>query len=154
MKHLFTALALSTALVVPGMAMARQVTVKSQMQAYGGNGAYLAFYLTDANGAYVSSLWMAGGQARYYEHLTAFTTAVRGNYRQIDGITGASVGQGQTLTLDINLDDKFFDAGYVLHVDAVAEDMRESPKEIAMPLSGTGASARGRRYIATLTTAF
>jgi hypothetical protein len=154
MKRLFTALALTTALVVPGMAMARQVTVTSQMQPYGGNGAYLAFYLTDAKGAYVSSLWMAGGRARYYEHLTAFSAAVGGDYSQIDGITGASVGQGQTLTLTINLDDKFFDAGYVLHVDAAVENMRNSPNEIALPLTGTAASAQGRRYIANLTTAF
>ena len=154
MKSLLTALALTTALVVPGMAMARQVTVTTQMQAYGGNAAFMAYYVTNAKGAYAGSLWMAGGYARYYQHLTGWSTAVNGDYGQINGITGASVGQGQTLTLTLDLDPKFFDAGYILHVDAAVEGMRESPNEIALPLTGTGGSASGRRYIATLTTAF
>ena len=154
MKSLLAALALTTALVIPGMAMARSVTITTQMQPYGGNGAFLAYYLTDAKGIYVRSLWMAGGYARYYEHLTAWGAAVNGDISQIDGITGASVGQGQTLTLKLDLDPKFFDAGYILHVDAAVEQMRESPIEIALPLTGTAASVPGRRYIATLTTAF
>ena len=154
MKSLLTALAVTTALVMPGMAMARAITVTTQMQAYGGNAAFLAYYVTDTKGGYVGSLWMAGGYQRYYQHLTAWVTAVNGDYSQVNGITGASVSQGQTMTLTLDLDPKFFDAGYVLHVDAAVEGMRESPSEIALPLTGTGGTASGRRYIATLTTAY
>jgi hypothetical protein len=36
------------------------------MAKYGGQGAYLAMYVTDLKGAYVGSLWMAGGKSKYY----------------------------------------------------------------------------------------
>lgn len=156
MKSPLAALALTTALTLPGLAMARTVTITTEMNSYGGNPAFLAYFLTDANGGYVRSLWMAGGRARYYEHMTAWTAAVGGDYSQIDGITGASVGSGQTLTLSLDLEDSLFDAGYVLHIDSAVEQMREAPNEIAVPLTAAanGKVVRGHRYVAAFSYAF
>jgi hypothetical protein len=156
MKPLLTLLTLTTALTLPGLAMAKPVTLTTQMNGYGGNPAFLAYYLTDASGAYVRSLWMSGGKARYYEHLSAWYAAVNGDYSQIDGITGASVGSGQTQTLQLDIEDSLFDAGYVLHIDAGVEEMRESPTDIAVPLTttGNGQTTQGRRYIAGFSYAF
>ena len=55
------------------------------------------------------------------------------------------------MTLD--LADALFDAGYTLHVDAAVEDMRDSPNEVAVPLTtdGAGTAVRGRRYIDSFT---
>ena len=47
----------------------------------------------------------------------------------MDGITGASVGSGRNLELTLDQADALFGAGYTLHVDAAAEDMRDSPNE-------------------------
>ncbi len=148
MKTLLATLALTTALTLPGLAMARPVTLSAALTNYGGDGAYLAIYLTDASGAYVGSLWMAGGRSKYYRHLSDWYAATRGDASQVDGITGASVGAGQRLELSVDLADALFDAGYTLHVDAAVEDMRESPNEISLPLTSAGGSAEGRRYIA------
>jgi Predicted periplasmic protein (DUF2271) len=152
MKTLLAALAVTTALTLPAMALARPVTVTTTLNNYGGNGAYLAFYVTDAQGAYKGSLWMAGGRSGYYQHLTDWYRATGGDTAEINGITGASVGSGQALKITFDLSDALFDAGYVLHVDAAAESMRESPSEIAVPLTlkGAGQSNPGRRYIASL----
>lgn len=152
MKTLLAALALTTALTVPGMALARPVTLTTTLNPYGGNGAYLAFYVTDAQGAYQGSLWMAGGKSKYYAHLSDWYRATAGNPAEINGITGASVGAGRELSITLDLADALFDAGYVLHVDAAVEDMRDSPSEIAVPLTTTGAgqAVAGRRYIASL----
>ncbi|WP_172330654.1 DUF2271 domain-containing protein [Mangrovicoccus sp. HB161399] len=151
MKPLLTALALTTALTLPGLAMARQVTLTTKLDSYGGDGAYLAFYVTDPSGAYAGSLWMAGGKSKYYQHLTGWERATGGDTRQINGITGASVGAGRTLQITFDLADALFDAGYTLHVDAAVEDMRDSPGELAVPLTaqGAGTPVRGRRYIAS-----
>lgn len=157
MKHLLTALALSTALTaVPVLAQAKPVTFTTQMQSYGGNGAYLAYYVTDAQGAYVGSLWMAGGKAKYYKHLSGWQAATGGDTAQVDGITGASVGSGRELKITLDLQDALFDAGYVLHVDAAVEDMRDSPNEIVLPLTSdaAGKPVQGRGYIDTLTVSF
>jgi Predicted periplasmic protein (DUF2271) len=151
MKPLMAALALTTALTLPSLALARQVTLTTTLNSYGGNGAYLAFYVTDAQGAYKGSLWMAGGKSRYYEHLSDWYRATGGDTAEINGITGASVGSGRELSITLDLADALFDAGYVLHIDAAVEDMRNSPSEIAVPLTtaGAGQATAGRRYIAS-----
>ena len=156
MKSLLASLALTTALTLPGLALARPVTLTTTLNSYGGDGAFLAFYVTDASGAYAGSLWMAGGQAKYYRHLTDWAQMTGGDVAQVDGITGASVGSGQQLQLSMDLSDALFDAGYTLHIDAAAEDMRESPNEIAVPLTaaGAGQAVHGRRYIADFTYGF
>lgn len=150
MKSVLAALALTTALTVPSLAMARPVTLTTTLNNYGGNGAYLALYVTDAKGAYAGSLWMAGGKSKYYEHLTDWYRATGGAPAQINGITGASVGAGRTLKITLDLADALFDAGYTLHVDAAVEDMRDSPKDVSVPLTSAGAGkpVRGRRYVA------
>ncbi|MFX0546601.1 DUF2271 domain-containing protein [Roseovarius sp. S1116L3] len=150
MKSVLATLALTTALTAPGLALARPVTLTTQLNNYGGDGAYLALYVTDASGAYVGSLWMAGGKSKYYEHLTDWYRATGGDVAEINGITGASVGAGRSLEITLDLADALFDAGYTLHIDAAAEDMRDSPNEIAVPLttSGAGEPVTGRRYIA------
>lgn len=151
MKSLLAILALSTALTVPGLAFAKSVTLTAQMKDYGGNKAYLALYVTDASGAYKGSVWMAGGRTKYYKHLSDWYDATGGDAGQVDGITGASVGSGQSLSVTLDLADALFDAGYELHIDAAVEDQRNSPSEIVVPLSaaGAGKDMSGRRYIAS-----
>lgn len=152
MKTTLTALALTTALVLPGLAMARPVTFTTTLNNYGGDGAYLALYLTDASGAYAGTLWMAGGKSKYHDSLSGWYRATGGDARQIDGITGASVGAGRTLEITLDLADALIDAGYTLHVDAAVEDMRDSPDDVAVPLTsaGAGQAVPGRRYVASL----
>lgn len=156
MKPIFAALALTTAIVAPGLAFARPVTLTVNLSEYGGRGAYLALYVTDASGAYAGSLWMAGGKSKYYKHLSDWARLTGGNVAEVDGITGASVGAGQSLELTMDLADALFDAGYTLHVDAAVEDMRDSPSEVALPLTadGAGQPVAGRRYVADASYAF
>lgn len=150
MKSILAILALTTALTLPALAMARPVTFTTTLRNYGGSGAYLAYYVTDANGKYAGSLWMAGGKARYYEHLSGWYRATGGASAEINGITGASVGSGRSLKITLDLADALFDAGYQLHIDSAVEDMRDSPNDIVVPLTSAGSSqtAKGTRYIA------
>jgi hypothetical protein len=149
MKPLLAALALSTALTMPIAAMAKPVTLTTTLNDYGGDGAYLALYVTDTKGAYAGSLWVAGGKAKYYEHLRDWYRATSGKPAEINGITGASIGAGRSLKITLDLADALLDAGYELHIDAAVEDMRDSPSEIAVPLTSANAGrpVSGRRYI-------
>jgi hypothetical protein len=153
MNSLIAALAVTTALTAPGLAMARPVTLTTTLNNYGGNGAYLALYVTDATGAYKGTLWMAGSNSKYYSHLSGWNRASRGNLADINGITGASVGAGRTLKITLDLADALFDAGYKLHIDTAAEDMRDSPSEVVVPLTSAGAGrpVAGRSYIRSFT---
>ncbi len=149
-KTLAAALALTTALVLPGAAPARPVTLSTTLKNYGGEGAYLALYVTDARGAYAGTLWVAGPKSKYHDSLSGWYRASGGGAR-IDGITGASVGAGRTLEITLDLADAVFDTGHVLHIDAAVEDMRESPDEVAVPLTSAGGSVAGKRYVAKFT---
>lgn len=156
MKRLLSALLLTSALTVPGVALSRPVTITTTLKSYGGDGAYLAFYVTDKSGAYARTVWVSGRKSKYYKHLGDWYRATGGGKAQINGITGASVGAGRKLEITVDLADALFDAGYTLHVDAAAEDMRDSPREVSVPLAraGTGKPVAGRRYIASIDYAF
>lgn len=153
MKQIIPIVALTSALVLPGLAAARPVTLTTTLKNYGGDGAYLALYLTDPSGAHVRTLWVAGQKSKYYKHLTDWQRATAGSGAQIDGITGASVGAGRSLKVTVDLADALFDAGYKLNVDAAAEDMQDSPRDVSVPLTkaGAGKPVAGRRYVAGFT---
>ena len=152
-KPLLTVLAAACALVLPALAHSRQVTLTAQLKNYGGDGAYLAAYLTDARGAYAGTLWVAGGKAKYHKHLSAWNRLSAGDAKRLTGVTGASVGAGRTLKVTADIADALIDAGYEIHIDAAVEDMRDSPSEIRVPLStsNAGKPQAGKQYIQSLT---
>lgn len=149
MKAPLTALLAVTTFAIPVLAQSREVTVSTTLKNYGGDGAYLAMYLTNAKGAYVSTLWVAGGKAKYYKHLSDWNRLSAGDAHRLDGVTSASVGEGRTLKVTANLADALFDAGYEIRIDAAVENMRDSPSEVRMPLATTdaGKPQAGRQYI-------
>lgn len=152
-KPVLTLLATACALAVPALAHSRQVTLNVQLKDYGGNGAYLAAYLTDAKGAYVRTLHVAGGKAKYYKHLADWNRLSGSDTKRLDGVTGASVGSGRTLKVTADLADALIDAGYEIRIDAAVEDMRDSPAEVRVPLSAASAGKpqAGKQYIQSAT---
>ena len=152
-KPLLTVVAAACALAAPALAHSRQVSLSAQLKNYGGDGAYLAVYLTDAKGAYAGTLWVAGGKAKYHKHLSDWNRLSAGDAKRLNGVTGASVGAGRTLKVTADLADALIDAGYEIRIDAAVEDMRDSPSEIRVPLTTTNAGKpqAGKQYIQSLT---
>ena len=152
-KPVLSLLAAACALAVPALAHSRQVTLNVQLKDYGGNGAYVAAYLTDAKGAYVRTLWVAGGKAKYHKHLSDWRRLSAGDAKRLDGVTGASVGAGRVLKVTADLADALIDAGYEIRIDAAIEDMRDSPSEVRLPLTtgNAGKAQAGKQYIQSLT---
>ena len=113
-QPLLTTLAAASALalaVLPSLAHSRQATLTAQLKNYGGDGAYLAVYLTDAKGAYVRTLWVSGGKAKYHKHLSDWYRLSAGDAQRLTGVTGASVGAGRVLKVTAELADALIDAG-------------------------------------------
>jgi len=150
---LLTTLAAACVLAVPALAHSRQVTLTTQLKSYGGDGAYLAIYLTDAKGAYAGTLWVAGGKAKYYKHLSDWNRLSARDIKRLAGVTGASVGAGRKLTVTADLADALIDAGYEIRIDAAVEDQRDSPSAVRVPLPRAHASQpqAGKQYIQSLT---
>lgn len=151
--RLATTVAAACALALPALAHSRQLTVTTQLKNYGGDGAYLAVYLTDSKGAYARTLWVAGGKAKFYKHLADWNRLSARDARRLAGVTGASVGAGRTLKVTADLADALIDAGYEIRIDAAAEDMRDSPSDIRVPLTtqNAGKPQSGKQYVQTLT---
>ena len=148
MKKILFALGLAAVMAVPGYAQAREVTFSTQLSNYGGDGAYLALYLTDADGQYQETLWISGEKSKYYKHLRDWARGSGMNQAEYDGLTGASVTSGRTLNVTLELDDALIDSGYQVRVDTAVEDMRDNRSDVVAPLTteGSGKSVAGRGY--------
>lgn len=156
MRHVARALTLALPLGVAGVlaqsavAEARPVRVTTTLKPYGGDGAYLAIYITDPQGKLHKTVRIAGGKAKYYRHLSAWSRLSGG---RIDGTTGASVGSGQSLSVSVEIADALIDAGYQIRVDSAVENENDVPGDAVAPLtmSGAGKPVAGRGHVKSLT---
>ncbi len=153
MKKMMVGACLAGAFAIPAVADARPVVLTTQLQNYGGNGAYLAFYITDAAGKYRKTLWVAGPKAKYYKHLSDWARGSGLKASEFDGISGASVGSGKALKVTVEVADALIDAGFEIRVDSAVEDGRDSPADARTPLTkqGAGKPVKGRGYIQSFT---
>lgn len=146
-----TLLAISVALpaLLPLAAEARPVRITTTLKQYGGDGAYLAIYLTDKTGKLQKTIHVAGGKAKYHSHLSGWHRQSGG---RIDGTTGASVGAGKTLRISTDIADALIEAGFEIRIDAAAEDMTDAPADarISVSADSVGKPVSGRRYVQSL----
>jgi hypothetical protein len=142
-------LGLVAAVGLPAAAEAKSVTLNTTLANYGGNGAYLAIYLTDGQGKFHSTLYVAGRKAKYHSHLRDWARGKATENLSIDGITGASVGSGQSLRVRAEVADALIDAGYQIRIDSSVENGRDIPADIMMPLSPAtaGKPTAGKGYV-------
>lgn len=144
--------AVALILGMSGAAQAADVTITATLQDYRGDGAYLAIYLADANGSYSRTLWVAGAKHKYYKHLLEWSRGGGNKATEYDGLTGASVSSGASLTVHAVIDDALIDAGYKIRIDSAVEDQREHRIDAELPLTrvGAGKPVSGRGYVKTL----
>lgn len=135
---------------LPAGAEARAVQLTTTLKNYGGDGAYLAIYLTDANGKLHKTIRIAGSKAKYHKHLSGWFRQSGG---RIDGTTGASVGAGQTLRVSVEIADALIDAGYQIRVDSAVEKENDIPADVVAPLTSAnnGKPIAGKGYVRSLT---
>lgn len=153
MKKLLFVLGLVMVMALPTYVQAKEVTFTTQLNNYRGDGAYMAIYLTDSNGVYQDTLWIAGEKSKYYKHLRDWARGSRMNKADYDGLTGASVSSGRTLKMTLDINDSLIDSGYQIRVDSAVEDMRDNRADVVVPLTteGAGKPVNGRGYVHTFT---
>ncbi len=146
MRKPILALALALPLLAPAAAEARAVRITTTLNAYGGDGAYLAIYVTDNAGKLQQTIHVAGGKAKYHKHLSGWFRQSGG---RIDGTTGASVGSGRSLTVSAEIADSLIDAGFEIRVDSAVEKESDVPVDARVPLESAsiGKPAAGRGYV-------
>ena len=142
-------LALAGMAALPAIGQAREINLSTTLKDYRGNEAYLAIYVTDAQGAYQRTLWVAGKKAKYYKHLRDWARGSGLKASEFDGVSGASVGSGKTLKVTVELADALIDAGYEIRIDTAVDKQRDNPAELRVPLTtqDKGKPTPGRGYI-------
>ena len=152
MRQLTALLLVGTALFIPSVAFGKDITVSIDLTRYSGPEAYLAVYVTNPDGSYHSTLWVAGTKTKYLRALRQRMQGIAASGTvNIDGITGASVGGGRNLTISASLADALFDAGYEIRVDTAVEHGGEFSSDAVAPLVSTGAQVDGIGYVDTMT---
>ncbi|MBH2032093.1 MAG: DUF2271 domain-containing protein, partial [Pseudomonadales bacterium] len=91
--------------------------------------------------------------AKYYKHLGDWARGSGMNPSEFDGVSGASVGSGQTLKVSVELADTLIDAGYQIRIDSAVEDKRDARADVSVPLTskGAGQPATGSSYVESFT---
>ncbi len=160
MNRILASAAATAIFLAPVYAEAKNVTISATLKNYGSTfssrSVYLAVYLVDPAGQYAGTLWVAGSRARYYRHLTDWVRASGGRVANLDGITGASVGSGRTLSVSANIADALLNAGYTVHVDTALEEDAQYGSEVVVPLSSAanGKAVGGQGYIQSFKVTF
>lgn len=156
MKYRIIALGLVATALLSAHASAREITLTTELKNYGGDGAYLALYVTNTEGLYQKTLWVAGQKSKYYKHLGGWAQGGGLRAGEYDGLTGASVVSGKALRITVELADSYFDSGFQIRVDSAVEDMRDSRNDVVVPLNtaGAGKPNAGRGYVKTFTYSF
>src|SRR5690554_5144952 len=103
MNKTLVSLFLVSAMALPGFTQAKPLTLTTQLKPYGGDGAYLAIYVTDAKGQYQKTLWVSGKKTKYYKHLRDWARGSGLKASEFDGISGASVGSGRSLRVTADI---------------------------------------------------
>lgn len=143
MNKTVISLALAGMAALPAIGQAREINLSTTLKDYRGNEAYLAIYVTDAQGVYQRTLWVAGKKAKYYKHLRDWAQGGGSKPAEFDGLTGASVGSGETLEVAVELEDALIDAGYEIRIDSAVEDKRDNRSEIKVPLTQQATTVNG-----------
>jgi Predicted periplasmic protein (DUF2271) len=109
--------------------------------------------LTDAQGKFHSTLRVSGRKVKYHSHLRDWSRGNASERRNIDGITGASVGSGQSLKVSVDVADALIDAGYQIRIDSSVENGRDYPADVVVPLTSANAGkpTSGKGYVQSFT---
>lgn len=152
MKKTLALLAVSTAMIAPGVVQAKNISATVTMKGFRGPPAYVAVYLTKPNGQFHSTLAVNGHKNKYRKHLRGWIRGASRSNQPLDGLTGASVGSGRTLTVNANVQDSLLNAGYQVHVDTAVEDRGEFRSDAAVKVNASQPSVitKGKGFVKSL----
>lgn len=137
-NKMFLSLAIATtsfAMTAP-VVNAKEMTAMVQLINYKGDKAYFSMYLVNPAGRFEKTLYVSGEEQRWYEEgLPRWWKYKTRAEEKVDGITGASTGNGDRLITKIEIDDSFVDAGYKIRVATSVEDIANTPNDVEFELT-------------------
>lgn len=149
-----TLLAIALTLILPFASSAQKAGVSKykcmvQMTNYVGEAAYVVVSLINPKGAYEKTLYVMGPDKKWYTHIKEWHKFNSKNPANISAITGASVAGGDRSVTTFEIEDSKINTGYKLRFETAVEDKEYHTKDIEIPLTKEGLSAKteGTNYI-------
>ncbi len=120
-----------------------------QMTNYMGEGAYIVVSVVDAKGAYDKTLYVLGADKKWYKSLKEWHKAYAKKPSNISAITGASAAGGDRSVIVFEIENSKLNANYKLRFESAVEDKPYYVKDLEVPLTTEGLSAKseGTGYI-------
>ena len=121
-----------------------------QMSNYTGEGAYVIVSLLDKENTYIETLYVQGDDDEWYSEITdwwQFQGKVR---KDIDAVTGATVGAGQRAVNSIKIPSDLFGKGYKVRFETAVEDKAYFKDDIEIELTSVAnikGKIEGKGYI-------
>jgi len=120
-----------------------------QMTNYMGEGAYIVISLINPKGAYEKTLYVMGPDKKWYNTLKEWNKFRTKKPANISAITGASITGGDRGVNVIEIENSKINSGYTLRFESAVEDKAYNVKDVEIPLTTEGLSAKseGTGYI-------
>ncbi|MFC4094245.1 DUF2271 domain-containing protein [Euzebyella saccharophila] len=93
-----------------------------QMTNYSGEKAYVVVSLINPEGNYEKTLYVQGDDAEWFPDLKQWWDFSNGSNENIDGLTGATIGNGERNIISLTFDESQLDAGYKVRFESAVED--------------------------------
>ena len=153
MKNIYRRAFLSAAIVcfimITGYAQTTKYKCMVQMTNYMGEGAYIVVSLIDSKGNYEKTLYVMGSDKKWYKSLESWYKFYSKKQTNISAVTGASVTGGDRSITVFEIENIKLNAGYKLRFETAVEDKNYNEKDVEVPLTTEGMSAKidGTGYI-------
>ncbi|MEM1094366.1 MAG: DUF2271 domain-containing protein [Bacteroidota bacterium] len=120
-----------------------------QMVNYTGEKAYLVISLVGPDGNYVQTLDVMGDDEEWYEDILEWWKYFEPSGESVDGISGASIGNGERQITTFEIDPANIGAGYSLRFETAVEDQDYHAVDLEIPLDSATMKAKveGNGYI-------
>lgn len=120
-----------------------------QMTNYMGEGAYIVVSIVDAKGGYDKTLYVLGSDKKWYKTLKEWNKAYLKKPSNISAITGASAAGGDRSVVELDIETSKLNSNYKLRFESAVEDKPYYVKDLEIPLTTAGLSAKseGTGYI-------
>ncbi|GAB3341228.1 hypothetical protein GCM10027299_55280 [Larkinella ripae] len=113
-----------------------------QMTNYMGEKAYIAVSLMNGQGAYEKTMYVLGSDKKWYKDVKAWYKALGKKTPNISAISGASVAGGDRSVIVLEIDNSKLNKDYKLRFESAVEDKEDHAKDIEIPLTTEGLSAK------------
>jgi hypothetical protein len=149
MNKLYVLSILLIALCFNANAQSTKYKCMLQMTSYIGEKAYVVVSLIDSKGNYEKTLYVMGGNKKWYSSLKSWYKFYSQKQTDISATTGASVTGGDRSVTVMEIETSKINAGYKLRFETAVEDKNYNEKDVEVPLTTEGLSAKtdGTGYI-------